>query len=105
MKRLNKVLVLLLACYVSISLLAQNQQNQQNPRPTGEAQNSPQQEIAPENNIPMPDDNSQEIDDDDSYPYEQDIISRKLFQKDLTPLTTKEKIIWSFRMAETNTFL
>jgi hypothetical protein len=100
MKRLIKILVLIFACYVSISMLAQNQ-----PPASDQDNKTKQQQTTPENNIQMPDDNNQDIDDDDSYPYEQDIISRKLFQKDLHPLSNKEKIIWSFRMAETNTFL
>lgn len=48
---------------------------------------------------------SSEIEDDDFFPYDQDFLTRKLFQKNLLPLTRKEKIIWSFRMADSNAFL
>lgn len=48
---------------------------------------------------------SSEIEDDDFFPYDQDFLTRKLFQKTLAPLSRKERIIWSFRMADTNTFL
>lgn len=48
---------------------------------------------------------SSEIEDDDFFPYDQDFLTRKLFQKNLLPLTRKERIIWSFRMADSNAFL
>jgi hypothetical protein len=48
---------------------------------------------------------SSEIEDDDFFPFDQDFLTRKLFQKTLLPLTRKERIIWSFRMADSNAFL
>lgn len=48
---------------------------------------------------------SSEIEDDDFFPYDQDFLTRKLFQKTLPPLTRKERVIWSFRMADSNAFL
>jgi hypothetical protein len=48
---------------------------------------------------------SQEMNDDDYYADDQDIFSRELFRIELTPLSTKKKIIWAFRLSETNTFL
>lgn len=48
---------------------------------------------------------SAEIEEDDFFPYDQDFLTRKLFQKTLQPLTRKERIIWSFRMADSNAFL
>ena len=48
---------------------------------------------------------STEIEDDDFFPYDQDFLTRKLFQRTLPPLTRKEEIIWSFRMADSNAFL
>lgn len=48
---------------------------------------------------------SSEIEDDDLFPYDQDFLTRKLFQKTLPPLTGKERIIWSFRLADSNAFL
>lgn len=48
---------------------------------------------------------SSEIEEDDFFPYDQDFLTRRLFQKTLPPLTRKERIIWSFRMADSNAFL
>lgn len=39
------------------------------------------------------------------YSYEQEIISKKLFQKNLPPLTKKEKTIWVFKTAKISIFL
>jgi predicted DNA binding CopG/RHH family protein len=50
----------------------------------------------------------QETDDEDIFSDDQEIFSlrqRKLFQKKLVPLTNKERIVWAFRLSETNTFL
>jgi hypothetical protein len=44
------------------------------------------------------------VEDDDFY-YESDFFRRKIYQKKLPPLSNKEKIIWSFRMANKNLFL
>lgn len=46
-----------------------------------------------------------DIDYGDIFSDDQDMISRKLFQKRLPPLTKKQKIVWAFRLAETNPFL
>lgn len=43
--------------------------------------------------------------EDDSFDYESDFFRRKIYQKKLLPLSNKEKIIWSFRMANKNPFL
>lgn len=43
--------------------------------------------------------------EDDFLSLEPDIFSRKLYQKNLRPLTGEEKIRWSFRMADTDIFL
>ena len=49
---------------------------------------------------------SNDLGDEEDYMfYEQEIFSRKLFQKTLPPLTQEEKIIWSFRMSEPDLFL
>jgi hypothetical protein len=58
-----------------------------------------------EKTISLPEEESPMIEEDDFIIYDQEIWSRKLFQKKLPPLDKKEKIIWAFRMAETNTFL
>ena len=44
-------------------------------------------------------------DEDDIFFYEQESFSRKLFQRKLTPLSKREKIIWAFRMSEPDLFL
>jgi len=43
--------------------------------------------------------------EDDSFDYESDFFRRKIYQKTLPPLSNKEKIVWSFRMANKNPFL
>jgi len=44
--------------------------------------------------------------EDDSFPnYDQYILSRKLDQKALEPLTKKERVIWAYRMADKNALL
>jgi hypothetical protein len=56
----------------------------------------------------LSEDVGQETDDEDIFTEDQEIFSsrqRKLFQKKLAPLTSKEKIVWAFRLSETNTFL
>ena len=47
------------------------------------------------------------IDDmeEDYYVDEQEVFSRKLFQKYLDPLSKKQEIIWAFRESKTHTFL
>ncbi|HNX96725.1 MAG TPA: hypothetical protein PKK12_03510 [Candidatus Aminicenantes bacterium] len=45
------------------------------------------------------------MEDDLSYSYEQEIISRKVFQKRLPPLTARERVIWSFRVTAKSPFL
>lgn len=43
--------------------------------------------------------------EEDPFYYEPDIFLRQLNRQKLPPLTEKEKIVWSFRLAETNPFL
>ncbi len=43
--------------------------------------------------------------DDLAYSYEQEIISRRVFQKRLPPLSSRERVIWSFRVAAKSPFL
>ena len=42
---------------------------------------------------------------DDFLSLEPDIFSRKLYQKNLKPLSNNDKIRWSFRMADKDIFL
>lgn len=44
-------------------------------------------------------------DDIFSTPYERELLSRRMFKKSLPPLSTREKVDWSFRTARANTFL
>lgn len=39
------------------------------------------------------------------YAYEQEIISKKLYQKNLPPLSKREKITWAFKTAKISIFL
>ncbi len=43
--------------------------------------------------------------EDEYIPDEVDIFAPEVGQKKLPPLSHKEKIVWAFRLAETNTFL
>ena len=45
------------------------------------------------------------MEEDDFFAYEQDFFSRKLFRRELPKLSKRDHIIWSFRLADTNTFL
>ncbi len=50
-------------------------------------------------------DNSENFIEDEFYSNEPDIFSRKLYQKTLKTLSNKEKVIWSFKMADKDIFL
>jgi hypothetical protein len=39
------------------------------------------------------------------FSYEQEILSRKLYQRTLPPMTRMEKVAWSFRTAQSDPFL
>ena len=109
MKILIKILLLILFFYVTFSPQARGQDadtpSLDEPGPTAAA--VPQDANAGEKGL-----ETKEYDyentapqEDDIFSYEEDFLTRKLFQRDLPPLTQKEKIIWSFRMADTNAFL
>ncbi|NIM78739.1 MAG: hypothetical protein GTO20_08110 [Candidatus Aminicenantes bacterium] len=90
--------------------MAQNQTQSQNRVLAGGERQPDQEEQEPqaqiqEKTITPPEEESPIIEEDDFFIDDQEIWSRKLFQKKLPPLNKKEKIIWAFRMAETNTFL
>ena len=103
MKHIIKILVLIFVIYVFYALTAQASGRQTNDDPQAEITGNTEQ-IEPQQ-IDDPDDPSPDLDDEDYFSYDQDILSRKLYEKKLSPLSPKEKIIWSFRLAETNTFL
>lgn len=93
MKHIIKILAVLLLIYLSFVLTAQND-------------GPPENNAAPQTvDVEVPDDQNQEMEDDDYFLYDQDMLSRELYEKELPPLSNKEKIIWSFRLAETNSFL
>ena len=48
---------------------------------------------------------SDDMEEEDYYVDEQEVFSRKLFQKYLDPLSKKQEIIWTFRESKTHTFL
>jgi hypothetical protein len=97
MKYAAVVLILCLIFYLSYMVLAQDSKI---PGEDPQSKRTTKEETAT-----ISEDESQEMDDDDYYTDDQDIFSRELFRKELTPLSTKEKIIWAFRLSETNTFL
>jgi len=91
------ILILSLIFYLSYMVLAQDSMIP--------GEDSQSKRTTKEETVTMSEDDSQEMDDDDYFADDQDIFSRKLFQKKLTPLSTREKIIWAFRLSETNAFL
>jgi hypothetical protein len=102
MKTIIKILILTLVIYLSYTLVTGAQ--------TTPAGNPPQDrqtgETGQEEDLSMPEYNGQEGEEDEmDFLGIEDSLSRRLHLKDLPPLTKKEKIIWSFRMAETNSFL
>ena len=107
MKTVIKILILVLLVYLSYSLVAKGQISA--PKAASEKKTmeqgltkAPQQE---EKSLDIQDYDNPDLEDEDLFPYDQDFLTRKLFQKKLPPLTPKEQIVWSFRMADTNIFL
>ncbi|MCP5049525.1 MAG: hypothetical protein GY940_20305 [bacterium] len=99
MKTLIKILILMVILYMSYTIVAQSQ-------PSQESNAAPQtQEENQEKDLSITEDDTQDPDDDDFLSYDQDIATRKVHQKYLSPLSRKDKIIWSFRLAKTNSFL
>ena len=112
MKILLRIIILGLVLYLCYSLLAEAQTINRNETNRGRTVNTPGAESKKAARIEEKtpglseyDYDSPEIEDDDFFPYDQDFLTRKLFQKKLLPLTRKERIIWSFRMADSNAFL
>ena len=97
---MKTVLAVLLISLVSISFSPRDQED--NAMQDQESEQTVQQEI-PE--FPSQDTPSPYQDEDDMLLYDQEIFSRKLFQKTLPQLTKKETIIWSFRLADPDPFL
>lgn len=112
MKILLKIIILSLVLYLCYSILASAQSTDGNGTNKGKTVNktAAKSEKAAANEEKTPGLNeyeydSSDIDEDDFLPYDQDLLTRKLFQKTLPPLNRKERITWSFRMAESNAFL
>ena len=112
MKILLRIIILGLVLYLCYSLLAQAQPINRNDtnrgRPVNAAADESKRDTRIKEKTPGLSEyeyDSSEIEDDDFFPYDQDFLTRKLFQKTLAPLTRKERIIWSFRMADSNAFL
>jgi hypothetical protein len=107
MKILLRIIILGLVLYLCYSLLARPQTVNRGRTVNTTADESGKvtkiQESTPE--LSEYEYDSTEIEDDDFFPYDQDFLTRKLFQKTLPPLNRKERIIWSFRMADSNAFL
>ena len=57
------------------------------------------------NNLEVIDDIDEPTDDEEIIFSDQEIFSRKLFQKTLPPLKKKQKVIWAFRMSKHDLFL
>lgn len=47
----------------------------------------------------------EDAEDENYFVDDQEIFDRKSYQKKLTPLSDKEKIIWAFRLSKTTIFL
>lgn len=56
-------------------------------------------------NMQITDDIDEPTDDEEIIFSDQEIFSRKLFQKTLPPLKKKQKVIWAFRMSQHDLFL
>lgn len=48
---------------------------------------------------------NEDVEDENYFADDQEIFARKLYQKQLPPLSDKEKIIWAFRLSKTTIFL
>lgn len=99
MKYAAAILILCLVFYVSFSLLAQDK-FQDGMFPGSDTETQTEQK-----KIDREEEENDDIDYGDIFSDDQDMISRKLFQKRLPPLTKKQKIVWAFKLAETNPFL
>ncbi len=104
MKLLLKILIPILVFYLCYTLLAQVRTPGKKDAPvtTTEVEKSTPTD---RENLDLPGYDRSEGEEEDLLSYDQDYLTRKLFQKKLPPLTRKETVIWSFRMAETNAFL
>lgn len=95
-----KQLIIVMVMSFSVSLFA--------PVSTPVSNNEPDvgSNLITQNLLDNQDQNPDELsEDEDSLFYEQAIISRKLFQISLPPLSSQQKIIWAYRASESDLFL
>ena len=98
-KRIIKYFIVFLIFYLSYSMVAQNRTGSGGPdKPAKKAE-------IKEKTLNFNSDEEPEMEDEDLFSYEQEFFQKKLYQRELPELTKKEKITWSFRLAETNIFL
>jgi hypothetical protein len=103
----GKILILFGILGLCFWIAAQTQQTQNQPQNQAPTTNKLQKETPQtrEKTFTLPPQKNPEIEDEDDFGYEQDIFSRKLFHEKLPPLNKKQKLVWAFRMAETNSLL
>lgn len=106
MKYIGAILILCLIFYLSYSLLkAQDHPvTDEELSETGEQEKTGQTEEK-SFQVTERERTSDDLEDEDYYVDEQEVFSRKLFQKYLDPLSKKQEIIWTFRESKTHTFL
>ena len=96
MKKLRFIIII----FIIILLILPNgfsiSQDQQYPDPDNFGENQAEMIIGNE---------EEESAGDDFQSLEPDIFARKLYQKNLKPLSDSNKIKWSFRMSDTDIFL
>ncbi|UCH95280.1 MAG: hypothetical protein JSV88_00155 [Candidatus Aminicenantes bacterium] len=113
MKLLIKIIILGLVFYLCYCLVVQGQtvniSRAAGPNTTNVKDDDAKKETKTEETEKPPPNldeyDGSEMEEEDIFSYDQDFLTRKIYQKKLQPLTNKERIIWSFRMAETNAFL
>ena len=94
------ILILSLVFYVSFSSPAQ-----ENTFPGNEVESAAQTEQTEQKKVNVDEENKEEMDYEDIFTSDQEAFHGKLFQKDLPPLTKKQKIVWAFKLSEANPFL
>jgi hypothetical protein len=77
----------------------------QNPTGNGDKDKPVKKAEIEEKTLSFSPDEEPEMEDEELFSYEQEFFQKKLYQKELPEITKKEKITWSFRLAETNIFL
>jgi hypothetical protein len=93
---------------ISMQRLQQEPQNQgvQSDRQGADTETG-NQKIAEQKNLDYvgKERSGEDVEDESYFVDDQEIFDRKAYQKKLTPLSDKEKIIWAFRLSKTTIFL